>query len=140
MAGGGQTTTGGVLEAMVLPALAHGGYAWETQVNIGPRLGGGRHFVDIIATKEQESLLISVKWQQVSGTTEQKVPYEAMCLADAIVNGNTYTKAYLVLGGPGWRLRDFFVDGGLHSHLTHAEHVDVVTLETFVARANSGTL
>lgn len=142
MPGTGGTTTGGVLEQMVLPALAHGGYSYRKQVNVGTRLGGGKHKVDLVATdSEGNNLLVSMKWQQVSGTAEQKVPFEAMCLADAIlVNPGTYTKAYLVLGGDGWKLRDFYVGGGLRSHLAHPELVEIVTLERFVALANAGSL
>jgi hypothetical protein len=35
------TNTGGVLEAMILPALERGGYACEQQVHVGARRGGG---------------------------------------------------------------------------------------------------
>ena len=69
------TRTGGVLEQMVLPALDQGGYAYKVQVNLGQRLGIGRHFVDVVAEKDGRRLLVSMKWQQVSGTAEQKVPW-----------------------------------------------------------------
>lgn len=39
------TGTGGVLEAMILPALKRGGYAYSVQQTVGTRLGGGRHVV-----------------------------------------------------------------------------------------------
>lgn len=42
------TNTGLVLEQMILPSLGHGGYAYQTQVNIGSRFGGGRHIQQII--------------------------------------------------------------------------------------------
>ena len=136
------TTTGTVLEQMVLPALSHGGYSYQTQVNIGQRLGGGKHVVDIVAEDQKGRLfLISLKWQQVSGTAEQKVPFEAICLADAIISSQgKYYKAYLVLGGGGWRLRDFFVGGGLRNHLRHSDLVNIVSLENFIGMANQGQL
>lgn len=37
-----------------------------------------------------------MKWQQVSGTAEQKVPFEVICLMEAVATG-AYQKAYLVL-------------------------------------------
>src|SRR5271166_37018 len=117
------TTTGGVLEAMILPALTRGGYTSLTQQQVGQRFGGGRHFVDVIAEKEGLRYLVSLKWQQVSGTAEQKVPFEIICLADAVRQG-TFAKAYLVLGGEGWKLRSFFVGGGLKSYLVDADRVD----------------
>lgn len=136
------TTTGAVLEHMVLPALTHGGYTYQKQVDIGARLGGGRHKVDVLAIDPNgRKLLISLKWQQVSGTAEQKVPFEAICLAHSILsNPSRFHKAYLVLGGGGWRLRDFYIGGGLKEHLRHSDLVDIVSLETFIALANQGQL
>jgi len=136
------TTTGAVLEEMVLPALRHGKYRCQTQVNIGQRLGGGRHIVDVLAEDPRgKRFLISLKWQQVSGTAEQKVPFEVMCLAEAILSSQgKYHRAYLVLGGNGWTLRDFFINGGLRAHLRHSDLVDIVSLETFISLANQGKL
>ena len=132
------TGTGKVLEQMVLPALENGGYAFETQESIGRRPGGARHKVDVLVT-EPKRLLVSLKWQQVPGTAEQKVPFEVMCLAEAMREGE-YERAYLVLGGQGWRLREFYLGGGLEEHLRHAHLVNVVSLEEFVALANRGNL
>ena len=133
------TRTGGVLEAMVVPALTQGGYSYELQVNVGRRLGCGRHYVDAIVAKGGRKFLLSVKWQQVSGTAEQKVPFEVICLVEAMESGS-YDKAYIVLGGEGWTLRNFYVSGGLSKYLTTADKVEIVTLESFVGRANQGKL
>jgi hypothetical protein len=102
---GRDTRTGGVPEAMVLPALKRGGYNYQAQVKVGKRPGGGTHKVDAVAEKNSEGILVSLKWQQSSGTAEQKVPFEIICLADEIRDGR-FQKAYLVLGGDGWTLRD----------------------------------
>jgi hypothetical protein len=127
---------------MIVPALRGGGYICTKQVHIGSRLGGGKHLVDFIAENGTDTaFLVSMKWQQVSGTAEQKVPFEAICLADAIrTSGGAYQKAYLVLGGAGWKLRDFYTGGGLSEHLRFSELVRIVSLETFVAMANRGQL
>ena len=124
---------------MILPVLKQGGFTYLTQQHIGDRFGGGRHFVDVVAEKNGLKYLVSLKWQQVSGTAEQKVPFEVICLADAISQG-TYDKACLVLGGEGWKLRSFYVGGGLKSYLVDADKVEILTLESFVARANQGKL
>jgi len=133
------TRTGAVLEAMILPALNHGGYDYQSQQVIGKRFGGGRHIVDAIAEKNGQRYLISLKWQQSGGTAEQKVPFEVISLAEVVIAGD-FAKAYLVLGGEGWTLRDFYVSGDLKQHLSHADKVEIVTLESFVARANVGEL
>jgi len=96
----GLTSTGAVLEAMVLPALRMGGYDYETQKVIGARIGGRKHKVDVIARREGRTVLVSVKWQQTSGTAEQKVPFEVICLSEA-VGAAVADKAVLVLGGEG---------------------------------------
>ncbi len=133
------TSTGGVLEAMVLPALKNGGYSCTVQVKVGKRLSGGNHFVDVVAEQDGRKLLISMKWQQVSGTAEQKVPYEVICLLEALEDAQ-YSKAYLVLGGEGWTLRSYFIGDGLKKFLAYADKVEIVTLEGFVGRANAGKL
>ena len=124
---------------MVLPALKRGGYTYQKQVKIGQRPGGHTHKVDAVAEKGGKKILVSLKWQQVSGTAEQKVPFEVICLAEALRHGD-FQEAYLVLGGDGWMLRDFYTGGGLREHLVHAELVTILTLERFVALANKGAL
>ena len=133
------TSTGGVLEAMILPALERGGYECEAQVHVGERCGGGTHKADVLATREGARMLVSLKWQQTAGTAEQKVPFEVMCLADAVRGGHA-NRAYLVLGGDGWSLRDYFISGALSDHLKHAGLVRVVTLEAFIRLANNSQL
>jgi hypothetical protein len=122
---------------MILPSLRNGRYAFTTQQVIGTRIGGGKHIVDVIAEKDGKKYLISLKWQQVSGTAEQKVPFEVLCLTEAVIHG-AFDKAYLVLGGNGWKLRDFYTRGGLEKYLAYAEKVHITTLESFVALANQG--
>ncbi len=46
-------------------------------------------------------------------------------------------RAYLVLGGDGWTLRDYYTSGELKDHLICAGLVRVVTLEAFVKLANN---
>jgi len=127
---------------MITAALTSGGYEWRSQVAIGSRPGGGRHVVDfVVRDGRHRRYLISVKWQQTSGTAEQKVPFEAICLAEAIrKEPHQYDGAYLVLGGAGRRLRRYYTEGGLDAHLKHSALVQIVTLEGFVALANQGRL
>ena len=46
------TGTGAVMEQMVLPAIERGGYEYFRQVDIGERLGAGKHVVDLVAYNE----------------------------------------------------------------------------------------
>ncbi len=134
------TNTGGVLEAMVEPALARGGYTVTRQVDVGTTFGGGRHRVDRVASLGVTSVLISLKWQQVSGTAEQKVPFEVLRMSRALRENTDYQRAYIVLGGNGWSLRDFFVNDLLQTWMTVQEPIRVITMESFIALANDARL
>lgn len=135
------TTTGRMLEAMILPSLDLGGYSYEKQVSIGERPNGSRHIVDVVAEKGQRAVLLSLKWQQVSGTAEQKVPYEVIRLMKAVAESyGKYARAYIVLGGSGWTLRDWYVGGGMKKYLAYEHYVSILTLEDFIAQANRGEL
>jgi hypothetical protein len=67
------------------------------------------------------------------------VPFEAICLIESLENAS-YEKGYIVLGGEGWKLRNFYVSGGLSKYLRGADRIHIVTLESFVAKANQGKL
>lgn len=96
---------------------------------------------DVVASKDGEDIIVSLKWQQVSGTAEQKVPFEVICLIAAVEDAeNNAKKAYLVLGGAGWKLRDFYTGGGLDKYINQTEFIEIVTLEEFVAIANNSSL
>jgi len=127
------------MEQMIVPAMARGGYTFRRKVKIGHRLGVGRHIVDGLAEKDGRRLLVSLKWQQVPGTTEQKVPFEVISMIEALRAGGFET-AYVVLGGQNWRFKDFYLDRGLDQYIADAHLIQIVTLEDFVARANRGRL
>ena len=133
------TQTGKVMEEMMIHALEFGGYEIETQVRIGERLGGGKHYADILARKGNSKIIISSKWQQTSGTAEQKVPYEYMCLANAVNTTDLADYGYIVLGGNGWTKDGFFLNE-LHEWVNNDANIRVIRLEDFVALANNSGL
>ena len=133
------TQTGKVMEEMMLHALQFGGYATETQVRIGERLGGGKHYADIVVSKGETKIILSSKWQQSSGTAEQKVPYEYMCLAHAVNTQEDLDYAYIVIGGTGWTKHEFFLNE-LAYWVNNDANIRVVRLEEFIALANNAKL
>lgn len=141
----GSTSTGRVLELMVLPALRHGGYTLENDGRpsvVGDGPSGKPYRADVVAVSQAgHRYIISLKWQQTPGTAEQKVPYEVIVLLHILrTQPGVFRKAYVVLGGQNWTLRDFYVRGGLQQYMSHEGLVDIVPLESFVARANRGEL
>ena len=138
---GRDTRTGSVMERMVLPALELGRYKVRRGVHIGSRLGVARHLIDTLATgADGRTHLISLKWQQVQGTAEQKIPFEVISLIDTMLRDDRFHRAHLVLGGDGWRYKSFYLSGGLTPYLTNSELVHIASLEAFVSKANQGRL
>jgi hypothetical protein len=136
------TRTGRVQENMIYSALDSGDYSYEKQVIIGEKLGGRKHKVDALVTMSKNlQILVSSKWQQVSGTAEEKVPFDIMCLAEAIHNSDgSFNKAYVVLGGEGWTLREYYLGGKIRKYLKNCDQVEIISLESFIAKANRGKL
>jgi len=60
-------------------------------------------------------------------------------LIHALKNGN-YKTAYLILGGNGWSIKNFFLNGELKEYIPESNKVHIVDLDTFVGPANSGKL
>src|SRR5262245_46238478 len=133
------TSTGEVMEQMVVPAMVRGGYRFRRKVNIGERLGVGKHIVDGVAEQDGRRILSSLQWQQAEGTAEQKVPFEAISMIEALRRGD-FQAAYVVLGGRNWRFRDFYLNHGLDRFIPAMREIQIVTLEEFVSRANQGRL
>lgn len=137
------TSTGTILESIMRPALEKNGYTITTQTEIGPALGGRKHKIDVLVTTSTGIVIpISVKWQQVPGTAEEKVPFEIIKLIHAVkTSGERFPYAYLVLGGMGWSaLKEFFLKDGLREYIRGYDLVRVVSLEDFITRANRKAL
>lgn len=135
------TGSGRVMEQMISAALKTGGYKVRQNVTIGQRFGVARHRVDAVAANDEgKKFVISLKWQQVQGTAEQKIPFEVMCLIQAMKDSEEFDGAYLVLGGDGWSYRDFFLSGGLNKWFVDIDMVKIVSLEAFVGLANQKKL
>lgn len=103
---------------------------------------GGRHIVDVVASRPNITpALLSLKWQQSSGTAEEKVPFEVIKLIHAIkTSEGKFTRAYLVLGGTGWTKREFYLANGLRDYIIGHDLVTILTLDQFVALANRKAL
>lgn len=67
------------------------------------------------------------------------MPFEVICLEEALQAGG-HERAYVVLGGDGWKLRNFYTSGGLDKYLRASGRVEILSLEAFIAKANRGEL
>jgi hypothetical protein len=128
---------------MVLPALQGAGYRYEKQSRIGRVMGGRPYRADLLVHDPASGrrIVVSLKWQQVAGTAEQKVPFEVIALLQLLESGEC-DDAYLVLGGTGWtpQLREFYRSGGLCRFMPEAKRVRIVGLEEFIKLVNAHRL
>lgn len=132
------TLTGAVLEDTVVPALRRNGYSFGVQQNIGISLGGRKHRADVVIDLSKTTrTVVSVKWQQTSGTAEEKVPFEVIKLVHAVKSSsNVIPYAYLILAGTGWSLKEFYMSRGLHPYIVDHDLVRIISLDEFITRAN----
>jgi hypothetical protein len=139
----GSTRTGRVLEEMVLPALRGAGYPYEKQSCIGRVMGGRPYRADLLVHDRASGrrIVVSLKWQQVAGTAEQKIPFEVIALLQ-LLESRECDDVYLLLGGTGWtpQLREFYLSGGLCRFIPEAHRVKIVGLEEFIKLVNNRRL
>ncbi|AMO42843.1 hypothetical protein BJD43_gp187 [Cyanophage S-RIM50] len=103
------------------------GHNVDEQVNVGLRPTGGAHNTDLIVDEE---IIISLKYQDVAGTAEEKIPYEQMCLQHACETYG-YKKAYILLAGPGWKHDDSYREG-VFSQWMNTPDVVVINFDEFL--------
>jgi hypothetical protein len=131
------------LEEMVLPALQEAGYRYGKQSRIGRVMGGRPYRADLLVHDRASGrrIVVSLKWQQVAGTAEQKIPFEVIALLQLLESGEC-DEVYLVLGGTGWtpQLREFYLSGRLCRFMPGADRVRIVGLEEFIKRVNTRQL
>tara|TARA_B100002019_G_scaffold239563_1_gene214995 strand:+ start:11410 stop:11844 length:435 start_codon:yes stop_codon:yes gene_type:complete len=107
--------------------LSLAGHNVEEQVNIGLRPTGGAHNTDLIF---EEKIIISLKYQDVAGTAEEKIPYEQMCLQHACETYG-YTLAFVVLAGPGWKHDQSYRDD-VFSKWMNTPNVFIINFDEFL--------
>mgnify|MGYP001186598687 FL=1 len=123
--------TGKCFEYWCHHLLDERGYNVDEQISIGLRPHGGEHNVDLIVNHEDDTRdIISLKYQEVQGTAEEKIPYEQDCLQHACETYG-YNSAYIVLAGDGWTHRDAYIGGAFDKwHIT--PNVKVIDYDMFI--------
>ena len=100
------TTTGTNYETEVENLLEEfSDHKIESQVMVGVKRNGGKHYCDIVINDDE---LISLKYQRVQGTAEEKIPFEFMKLQNAI-DDHGYKSATIVVAGPdkAWKWKEY---------------------------------
>lgn len=138
------TKTGSTLEVSVEAVLINNSYAVRKQHVVGSKPGGGRHKADIVGMRPNGSqFLVSLKWQQTTGSAEEKIPFEVIKLLHTLrENPQTYDKAYIVVGGDGFSagLVEFYLSEEFRSYIQGSQKIEILTLNDLITRANRGAL
>lgn len=126
------TTTGKSYEDVVEELLIeYTDHKVQSQVNVGAKRNGGRHYVDILLNEKH---LVSLKFQRVQGTAEEKVPFEIMKLQHA-VDDHGYEDAVIVLAGPdeAWKWKEYYLSDEFQSDMKKIyPKVRIISHEQFV--------
>ena len=103
------TSTGSDFEEIVERAVLRSGRTYnfhaKSQVNVGPKPGGGSHRIDwelIDSLDENIRGLVSCKFQRTSGTAEEKIAYEVIKLMHTMKFDPRYVHGWIAMGGDGW--------------------------------------
>jgi len=105
----------------------------KTQTHVGKKRNGSKHMVDILLNGEE---LISLKYQEVRGTAEEKVPFEIMKLQHMVVDGG-YKSATVVLAGPdyAWWWKEYYLGEEFKTNMKSIyPDVSVISHDEFVQR------
>jgi len=132
------TRTGQDYEATVGDALMRARIAFRHGERIGKLPWGADHVVDYGCY--EIDTIISLKYQGVPGTADEKIPFEVIKLQSAL-DTTHYKRAYIVIAGDGMRdkLSAYYLAGGLKEYLS-APHVRLVTTDQLLGLVSRGDL
>lgn len=123
-----------IFEDLYTQVLINKGYKVVDKVDLPLTPANRKHKPDkIIVCPKNRIILISKKWQQVSGTAEEKIPFETIKLLQA-VKSKKANKAYLILGGEGFtpKLKEFYLKDGLLTYINYKPEVDIISSDKFL--------
>ena len=127
------TTTGTNYETEVENLLEeYSDHIIQSQVWIGKKRNGGKHKLDILLNGNE---LISLKYQRVLGTAEEKIPFEFMKLQHAI-DDYGYKSATIVVAGPdkAWKWKDYYLSEEFPAKMNSIyPNVRIIDHEQFVS-------
>lgn len=124
------TTTGTNYEKSIYNLFEDNSIPFISQKVIGVKRNGRKHIVDMIVN----NILISLKNQSVSGTAEEKVPFEFMKLQHA-VDDYEYDRAIIVLNGEtGWTWKEYYLSQEFKSAMKILyPNVEIMSHQEFIS-------
>lgn len=95
----------------------------SAQVNVGKKRNGGDHITDLLIGGEtyvppnkkrpisthKGGILVSLKYQEIMGTAEEKILFEIMKLQHCIYDYGYECAIIVLCGNTGWKWKDYFL-------------------------------
>jgi hypothetical protein len=139
------TKTGESAELSIIPHLKRQKYSFLYQYKFPDgSLKNTSKIIDYLIEDESKKIGIEMKWQQTSGTAEEKIPFTVI-LYQNLIKKKLLNKAYIVLGGTdksrgttGWTLRSFYIND--LSDFLNCDGVEILSYEMFLSKINSREL
>lgn len=143
--------TGKATEQSIAQLLREAGYCFKAQDRGGKHPWGSTHIVDfLIRDRDTTQVLydptqtplaiLSLKFQGVGGTADEKVPFELLALRHALDMGRAQ-RAYILIVGEGMRakLRAWYLAGG-PAQFMNCTGIKVIDYDRFTSLVNRGEL
>ena len=143
------TTTGTTYEKKIASLLKEcTDIDFHSQVVVGCKRNNGEHIVDLLFGGEVKyvkkkkrpishhkgGILVSLKYQIVQGTAEEKIPFEVMKLHHACLD-HKYECAIIVLAGPdkAWKWKEYYLSAEFQCNMKQVyPTVRIISHEQFV--------
>lgn len=143
--------TGKATEQSIAELLREAGYCFKAQDREGKHPWGSTHVVDfLIRDRDTTQVLydptrtpiaiLSLKFQGVRGTADEKIPFELLALRHALNRGRAQ-RAYILIVGEGMRekLRTWYLSGGVGQFMDCTD-IKVIGYDKFASLVNRGEL
>jgi len=109
---------------------------FESQVFIGTKPNNKiRHCVDIFLKDTEE--VISLKYQNVAGTAEEKIPYEVVVLQH-LANKGKCKSSTIVLSGNGWTQKEWYLEDDFCTSI-NCPDVQIIEHNDFITKYINST-
>lgn len=129
------------LREACVSALPSGVWIVRRSVTLSPAPRGGNIQADVLATNSETGFRLGIfpRWQQASGTAEEKILFQVLKVQMAVsVKPDCLHAAAFVLEGAGWTWRDYFLSGRWKQYVRLHVPTDCLSFSAFIERFSDG--
>lgn len=123
-----------IAECTLASALREARYWWSHEKSSDCRQAKDAFEIALSVWRPRRNrFLVWGKWRRKVGSGDETIPFDVICLTKAVLERpEGFARAYLVLGGLGWKMHDFYVSGGPRQYLVRPNLVRIVSLKRVI--------